>query len=560
MKQMMDPGSGLHPDLITFSTLLKGYCHNGEIDKALRVSETIRERGLRCDELVYNTLMDGCVKANDQTTGVGLFEEMISYGMKPSAITHSILVRLYKKAGYDQQAVEAVAQLYQHHGLDKPFANADRGGRGLGRRDRDKGRGSPNNGFRGRQYRGPWSQDDTDGPPESPMPLEHYGHEWGTPGSSFHEGDGTPMGSPFLPIEAVRSPGGMHMLPPFPGSGPGTPGSCTPGSSTPGSSWNFGVPNCGLGDGGTKQLRSPMQGVCVPKFPGSGSGTPGSCTPGGSWFGDGSSVQASPMTQAAMPQMMPPWPPASAFAVFPQMNMMPMGMNGSSGDMPTIEAALLPSCLLECSDGPAPSAQINGPSTQTDECTTSHHISLEEAREEPREGSESLPASPDRSRCPCPGTPEQYASYPMPDTPSPGGCTMPVMGQCAMQGMPQGMPQGMAQGMPQGMPQGMQQPDQAYFQGGPHDMAFTGMGPIQYGPVGTSPQHDMSFAGSPPHHGHMEDMASPMRMHEHHGESPQCWVEKWSIDGQQLQQGTYWGPCSGMGGLDGAGLLARMQQ
>merc|ERR1719335_1787088 len=134
---MMEPGSGLHPDLITFSTLLKGYCHNGEIDKALRVSETIRERGLRCDELVYNTLMDGCVKANDLTTGVGLFEEMITNGMKPSPITHSILVRLYKRAGYDQQALEAVALLYQHHGLEKPVGNGERG-RGQGRRDRDK--------------------------------------------------------------------------------------------------------------------------------------------------------------------------------------------------------------------------------------------------------------------------------------------------------------------------------------------------------------------------------------------------------------------------------------
>jgi len=70
----------------------------------LGVAESIKARGLRCDELVYNTLMDGCVKANDVTAGVGLFEEMVQQGLQPSAITHSILARLYGRAGYEDDA------------------------------------------------------------------------------------------------------------------------------------------------------------------------------------------------------------------------------------------------------------------------------------------------------------------------------------------------------------------------------------------------------------------------------------------------------------------------
>lgn len=126
LREMTLPESKLDPDLITFSTLLKGYCHVGDIDKALRVAEAIKERGLRKDELVYNTLMDGCVKANDITAGVGLFEEMVQQQMRPSAITHSILVRLYQRAGYEDDATEAVAQLYQHHGIERP-SGGDRG-------------------------------------------------------------------------------------------------------------------------------------------------------------------------------------------------------------------------------------------------------------------------------------------------------------------------------------------------------------------------------------------------------------------------------------------------
>merc|ERR1740115_490391 len=71
LREKTAPESPLEPDLITFSTLLKGYCHIGDIDKALQVAEAIKARGLRKDELVYNTLMDGCVKANDITAGDG---------------------------------------------------------------------------------------------------------------------------------------------------------------------------------------------------------------------------------------------------------------------------------------------------------------------------------------------------------------------------------------------------------------------------------------------------------------------------------------------------------
>lgn len=120
LRQMTSYDSLVKPDLITFSTLLKGYCHIGDIDKALQVAESIKRRGLCCDELVYNTLMDGCVKANDIAVGIGLFEEMVQNGMRPSSITHSILARLYQRGGFEDDAGEAVASLYQHHGLERP--------------------------------------------------------------------------------------------------------------------------------------------------------------------------------------------------------------------------------------------------------------------------------------------------------------------------------------------------------------------------------------------------------------------------------------------------------
>merc|ERR1719326_509032 len=140
LREMMSGERNLEPDLITYSTLLKGYCHFGDLDRALQVAETIKACGLKCDELVYNTLMNGCVKANDLSAGIGLFAEMTQVGMKPSSITHSILVRLYQRNGYKGDAYDAVAQLYEHHGLQRPSAALERSNRGGSRRGGNKQR------------------------------------------------------------------------------------------------------------------------------------------------------------------------------------------------------------------------------------------------------------------------------------------------------------------------------------------------------------------------------------------------------------------------------------
>jgi len=120
LREIVSPENSLEPDLITFSTLLKGYCHIGELDKALQVAEAIKARGMKCDGLVYNTLMDGCVKAGDTTVGIGLFDEMVQSGLRPTPITHSILLRLFHRHGCDEDASEAVAQLYINHGIERP--------------------------------------------------------------------------------------------------------------------------------------------------------------------------------------------------------------------------------------------------------------------------------------------------------------------------------------------------------------------------------------------------------------------------------------------------------
>mmetsp|Transcript_140564 Transcript_140564/g.449296 ORF Transcript_140564/g.449296 Transcript_140564/m.449296 type:complete len:716 (+) Transcript_140564:108-2255(+) len=219
LREMMSPSSTNEPDLITFSTLLKGYCYMGDLDKALQVVEAIKARGLRCDELVYNTLMDGCVKANDMATGLGLFEEMVSLGLRPSAITHSILARLYQRAGYEEDANEAVAQLYQHHGVERPVAGEGRRGGTFDNRGNNYNRGVKGAGRSARSTPG-------HSPTASPMgcmaALRRHSSMssdggWSNMGDTMTPLATSPMqgAQPYLPIEAFRN----SPIPPMPGCG-----------------------------------------------------------------------------------------------------------------------------------------------------------------------------------------------------------------------------------------------------------------------------------------------------------------------------------------------------
>merc|ERR1719421_601329 len=102
---------GIQPDLITFSTLVKGYSQTGDVRKALALKQELKSRGLKCDEIMYNSLIDGCAKANEFEEGLRVFEDMLQTGVPPSNITFSILVKLYFEAGKVQEAFQLVEEM-----------------------------------------------------------------------------------------------------------------------------------------------------------------------------------------------------------------------------------------------------------------------------------------------------------------------------------------------------------------------------------------------------------------------------------------------------------------
>merc|ERR1719284_2076642 len=96
---------------------MKGYCQMGDIQTGIAILKRMKEEGCaRPDEIMYNSLLDGCAQNNLVDEGTALLQEMQRDGVKPSNYTLSILVKMMSRARKLDGAfaiVEDISRKYQ---------------------------------------------------------------------------------------------------------------------------------------------------------------------------------------------------------------------------------------------------------------------------------------------------------------------------------------------------------------------------------------------------------------------------------------------------------------
>jgi len=108
----------VEPDIITYSTIVKGYCFSGDVDRAFEVLEEMKRDGkYAADEILYNSLLDGCAKQQRVEEAVQLLDDMRTNGVTPSNYTLSILVKLLGRARRLNQAFAIIDDLCTAHGF-----------------------------------------------------------------------------------------------------------------------------------------------------------------------------------------------------------------------------------------------------------------------------------------------------------------------------------------------------------------------------------------------------------------------------------------------------------
>lgn len=93
----------IDPDNFTYSILINGIKSNNtnkeELIKTINLLENLEKIGghFNPDEILYNSLIDACVKFNEINKALCLFEEMKKKNIDPSAITYGILIKAFGK-------------------------------------------------------------------------------------------------------------------------------------------------------------------------------------------------------------------------------------------------------------------------------------------------------------------------------------------------------------------------------------------------------------------------------------------------------------------------------
>mmetsp|Transcript_6432 Transcript_6432/g.15606 ORF Transcript_6432/g.15606 Transcript_6432/m.15606 type:complete len:886 (-) Transcript_6432:39-2696(-) len=109
---------GVAPNLITYSTIIKGYCQESKLDKACQVVESMRKTtDLVPDEIMFNSLLDGCARRGLYDRGMAILKEMQESGIRPSNFTLSILAKLASRGKSVDAAFELCQKLAKENGF-----------------------------------------------------------------------------------------------------------------------------------------------------------------------------------------------------------------------------------------------------------------------------------------------------------------------------------------------------------------------------------------------------------------------------------------------------------
>jgi len=116
---MKNDEDGLCPDKFTYSTIIKGYCGlHGEIESALFLFESMLAEGLTPDLVIYNTLLDGCVKTRYNDVCDKLLNDMVKeWNINPNSYTLSILIKRFGRQGDLDKAFQLVELFPRKYGF-----------------------------------------------------------------------------------------------------------------------------------------------------------------------------------------------------------------------------------------------------------------------------------------------------------------------------------------------------------------------------------------------------------------------------------------------------------
>ena len=103
----LDDDSAPQPDVITYSTVMKGYSKIKDTVKVMDLYHYLKGRDdLEMDDIIFNTTLDGLLKSGKFDEALNVYEDMKKHNFKRGNSTFSILIKLFSKLNDVEKAVQ----------------------------------------------------------------------------------------------------------------------------------------------------------------------------------------------------------------------------------------------------------------------------------------------------------------------------------------------------------------------------------------------------------------------------------------------------------------------
>eukprot|EP00927_Polykrikos_kofoidii_P020416 TRINITY_DN19686_c0_g2_i1.p1 TRINITY_DN19686_c0_g2~~TRINITY_DN19686_c0_g2_i1.p1 ORF type:complete len:379 (-),score=50.89 TRINITY_DN19686_c0_g2_i1:20-997(-) len=117
----------IQPNLITYCSIVKGYCRENKLERAFELVGIMRSTtSLVPDEIMYNSLLGGCVRMRLFQRGMDVLANMESANVKPTNFTLCLLIKLAGRCCQLEKAFELfedVSRRYHFRPNVHVFAN-----------------------------------------------------------------------------------------------------------------------------------------------------------------------------------------------------------------------------------------------------------------------------------------------------------------------------------------------------------------------------------------------------------------------------------------------------
>ncbi|KAL5215791.1 hypothetical protein ABZP36_007192 [Zizania latifolia] len=103
------------PNVVTFTSVISGYCKSGKMEDAMAVYNDMVESGMVPNTVTYNVLINGYGKVGDIGSAVAVYQQMMLRRCHPDVVTFSSLIDGYCRCGKLDDALSIWNEMAQHH-------------------------------------------------------------------------------------------------------------------------------------------------------------------------------------------------------------------------------------------------------------------------------------------------------------------------------------------------------------------------------------------------------------------------------------------------------------